>query len=116
MEYRVHLLEDQAEFDRIMAEVATHDWIGFDTEFVGEKTYIPVLCLLQVVAAEDIYLIDTLKIKSLQSFLAILTDPAVLKITHAGDNDYRLLNTLYGTVPAHTFDTQIAAGFVGYNY
>jgi len=116
MDYKVHFLERQHDFDRVMSALATHPWIGFDTEFVGEKTYIPVLCLIQVVAGKDIYLIDTLRINDLRSFLDILADPEVLKITHAGDNDYRLLNTLYGTVPLNTFDTQIAAGFVGYNY
>ncbi|MBL7809716.1 MAG: ribonuclease D [Saprospiraceae bacterium] len=116
MNQKVHFLDNQAEFDRIMDLLAKEHWIGFDTEFVGEKYFIPVLGLVQVVAEGVIYLIDTLKIKQLQSFLAIVEDPAVLKITHAGDNDYRLLFTLFGTVPSNTFDTQIAAGFVGYNY
>ena len=116
MEYRIHSLEKQPEFDTVMDGLAQAAWIGFDTEFVGEKTYIPVLCLIQIVAEADIYLVDTLRIPDLKRFLDLLADPAILKITHAGDNDYRLLNTLYGTVPANTFDTQIAAGFVGYNY
>ncbi|MFN4256319.1 MAG: ribonuclease D [Saprospiraceae bacterium] len=116
MSFQIHFIDHQEDFDRVMAELARLDWVGFDTEFVGEKTYIPVLCLIQVVAGENVYLIDTLKIKDLRLFLGIVEDPAVLKVTHAGDNDYRLLNTLFGTVPQNTFDTQIAAGFVGYNY
>lgn len=116
MDNHVQFLESQHDFDNIMASIANSPWIGFDTEFVGEKSFIPVLCLIQVVADKDIYLIDTLRIHNLDSFLRIVEDPEVLKITHAGDNDYRLLNTLYGTVPQNTFDTQIAAGFVGYNY
>jgi ribonuclease D len=116
MEYHVHFLEKQPEFDRVMDALAGETWIGFDTEFVGEKTFIPVLCLLQVVAGNDIYLVDTLRIRDLGRFLRLLEDPNILKVTHAGDNDYRLLYTLYATVPSNTFDTQIAAGFVGYNY
>jgi len=116
MNHNVHFLEDQREFDRVMDAIKNHDWIGFDTEFVGEKYYIPVLGLIQIIAAEDIYLVDTLKIKNLDNFLDILADPKVLKITHAGDNDYRLLHILFGSTPQNTFDTQIAAGFVGYNY
>lgn len=99
-----------------MDTAAKHPWIGYDTEFIGEKTFTPVLCLMQVITGDAIYLIDTLRINDLTRFLEILEDPEVLKITHAGDNDYRLLNTLYKTVPQNTFDTQIAAGFVGYNY
>jgi len=116
MNYSVHFLDRQDDFDKTMDSLAGIAWMGFDTEFVGEKTFVPVLCLIQVVVEHHIYLVDTLRINDLSRFLHIVADPAVLKITHAGDNDYRLLNTLYGTVPQNTFDTQIAAGFVGYNY
>lgn len=116
MNYRTHFLERQHDFDQVMDTLTRAPWIGFDTEFVGEKSYIPVLCLIQVVAENEIYLIDTLRVHNLQKFLVLVENPDILKITHAGDNDYRLLNTLYGTVPVNTFDTQIAAGFVGYNY
>lgn len=116
MNYHVHFLDRQDAFDKTMESIAGNAWIGFDTEFVGEKTYIPVLCLIQIVTEQDIYLVDALNLRNLQRFLDILADPAVLKITHAGDNDYRLLYTLFGTIPQNTFDTQIAAGFVGYNY
>ena len=116
MNEQVHFLESQHEFDQVMDQIKDQPWIGFDTEFVGEKYYVPVLGLIQIIAAEEIYLVDTLKIKQLNKFLDILADPDVLKITHAGDNDYRLLYILFGTTPKNTFDTQIAAGFVGYNY
>lgn len=116
MNYRVHFLNQQQAFNELMENLAGTAWIGFDTEFVGEKTYIPVLCLIQVVAEQNIYLIDPLQINDLTGFLGLVSNPNILKITHAGDNDYRLLNTLFGTVPQNTFDTQIAAGFVGYNY
>lgn len=116
MNNHVHFLENQREFDQVMDSIKDEPWIGFDTEFVGEKYYIPVLGLIQIIAGEEIYLVDTLKIRQLDKFLAILADPKVLKITHAGDNDYRLLYILFGATPQNTFDTQIAAGFVGYNY
>jgi Ribonuclease D len=116
MQYPVRLLEEQTEFERVMSALTNEHWIGFDTEFVGEKYYTPVLGLVQIVSEHEIFLIDTLKIKRLDAFLKLLSDPAILKITHAGDNDYRLLYTLFGVVPSNTFDTQIAAGFVGYNY
>ena len=116
MSFSILYLDQQADFDREIAPLKGKPWIGFDTEFVGEKTFIPLLCLLQIVSDKAIYLIDTLRIKDLSLFLEIIEDPATLKITHAGDNDYRLLNILFNTVPANIFDTQIAAGFVGYNY
>lgn len=91
-------------------------WMGFDTEFIGEKRYHTLLCLIQIATENGNYLIDTLKIKNLQPFLNYITNPNVLKITHAGENDYRLLYLQYGIKPVNIFDVQIAAGFVGYKY
>ncbi|KAA3621203.1 MAG: ribonuclease D, partial [Bacteroidetes bacterium] len=91
-------------------------WLGFDTEFVGEKRFFTRLCLVQVSTPNGHYIIDPFKVDDLQPFSDMLENPDILKITHAGDNDYRLMNSLYGTVPQNIFDTQIAAGFVGYRY
>jgi ribonuclease D len=116
MSYPIRYIDNQTDFERELVPLKGQPWIGFDTEFVGEKTFVPVLCLLQVVHQNGILLIDTLSVKNLGAFLRILEDPETLKITHAGDNDYRILYILFGTVPVNLFDTQIAAGFVGYNY
>lgn len=91
-------------------------WMAFDTEFVGEKRYFTSLCLIQVHSEKGLFLIDPTRLNKLDPFLALITDPKITKITHAGDNDYRLLNSLYGILPRNIFDTQIAAGFVGYKY
>lgn len=91
-------------------------WLGFDTEFVGERTYFPVLCLIQVATENGNYLIDTLTVHAIDQFLSMLKDEGILKITHAGENDYRLLYQLYSILPKNVFDVQIAAGFLGYHY
>ncbi len=91
-------------------------WLAFDTEFIGEKRYFTRLCLIQVHSDKGLFLIDPIRLKDLDPFLELLADPKIAKITHAGDNDYRLLNNLYGILPRNVFDTQIAAGFVGYKY
>jgi ribonuclease D len=91
-------------------------WLAFDTEFVGEKRFYTLLCLIQVTTEKGVYLIDPIKVSNLEPFLRLLEDPAIVKITHAGDNDYRLLNTAFGTIPRNVFDTQVAAGFMGYRY
>lgn len=116
MNYQVHFLDEADAYERAIDELAAAAWFGFDTEFVGEKTFVPILCLVQVVTEQHIYLIDALRIRDLRRFAQLLENEAILKITHAGDNDYRLLYALYSVVPANTFDTQIAAGFVGHNY
>ncbi len=91
-------------------------WMGFDTEFVGEKRFYTLLCLIQVITENGIYIIDSIVLKDLTAFYKMIEDPAIVKITHAGENDYRLLKIQGGIIPKNLFDTQIAAGFVGYNY
>ncbi len=91
-------------------------WLGFDTEFINEKRFYPLLCLIQVITEHGVYILDPLTLPDLDLFLAMVEDPSILKITHAGENDYRLLNALYGTYPKTLFDTQIAAGFLTFTY
>ncbi len=110
------LLESQAELDTFYRQHQDVSWLCFDTEFVGEKRFTTSLCLIQVATPHGVYLIDPQRIKDLKPFLRLIEDERILKITHAGDNDYRLLNTLFDVVPRHVFDTQIAAAFVGYKY
>ena len=110
------LIEDQQAISRFGEENQSITWLGFDTEFVGEKRFFTRLCLIQVITENGLYLIDPFKVKDMQVFLDMVTDPDIIKITHAGDNDYRLLQIGYGIIPKNVFDTQIAAGYVGYNY
>lgn len=92
------------------------EWLGFDTEFIGERRYHTLLCLIQVSSVHGNYLIDPIAIEDLSPFLRLIEDERIIKITHAGDNDYRLLNQRFGCVPKNLFDIQVAAGFIGYRY
>ena len=92
------------------------EWIALDTEFIGERRFETLLCLIQVASPNGFYLIDPIKIEDLSCFLELIEDENILKLTHAGENDYRLLNQNWGTIPRNVFDTQIAAGFIGHGY
>lgn len=91
-------------------------WIGFDTEFIGEKRYVPLLCLVQVSSEVGNFLIDTIKVDDIAPLRALLEDANILKITHAGENDYQLFYRLYKTLPRNVVDVQIATGFLGDGY
>ncbi len=105
--------EDLQNFYEINKNV---EWLALDTEFIGERRFETLLCLIQVATPNGYYLIDPIKISELTPFLALLEDEKILKLTHAGENDYRLLNLYWGTIPKNLFDTQIASGFVGHGY
>ena len=87
--------------------------IGLDTEFMREKTYRAQLCLVQVAAGDDIFIIDPLEVDS-KPVADLMADPKVEVLLHAASQDLELFNDLYGVVPTNVFDVQAAAGFAGY--
>ena len=89
---------------------------GFDTEFVGEDTYHPHLCLVQVATADRLILIDPLSAGPLDVFWKLVVDPANQVIVHAGREEVRLCRLWTGQTPGNLFDLQIAAGLVGLAY
>src|SRR5438105_3749881 len=89
---------------------------GFDTEFVGENTYHPHLCLVQVATSERLYLIDPLVVGPLDAFWRLVVDPQNLVVVHAGREEVRLCRLWTGQTPGNFFDLQIAAGLVGLAY
>jgi ribonuclease D len=113
---KVVLIERAEDLEAFYEENKNVAWLGFDTEFVGEKRYYTLLCLIQVATVNGFYLIDSIKLKDLSPLLKMIEDPAILKITHAGENDYRLLHSYFDILPKNIFDIQLAAGFVGYKY
>jgi ribonuclease D len=98
------------------AHLAACRRFGFDTEFVGEETYHPRLCLVQVATAERLYLIDPLSVGPLDAFWKLVVGPANLVVVHAGREEVRLCRLWTGQPPGNFFDLQIAAGLVGLGY
>ena len=90
--------------------------IGFDTEFVGESTYEPQLCLIQVAAGERIFVIDPLAGLGLGEFWQALTEPDREVIALAARQELLFCLRYAGRPPHRLFDPQIAAGLVGYGY
>jgi ribonuclease D len=92
--------------------------LGIDTEFMSEGRYRPLLCLAQVVVegpvGPQIALIDTLRDDlELEPLAALLADPSVEVVLHAGRQDVAILKRAWETEVRGVFDTQVAAGFVG---
>jgi len=91
---------------------------GIDTEFVGEGRYRTLLCVIQVVVADDagleVVVLDALDEQTdLAPLATILADPQIEVVVHAGRQDIALLRRCAQTEVTRIFDTQIAAGFAG---
>jgi ribonuclease D len=89
---------------------------GLDTEFVGENTYHPQLCLVQVATGERRYLIDPFTAGPLDRFWGLVVDPAIRVVVHAGREEVRLCRRWAGRMPENICDLQLAAALIGLHY
>jgi ribonuclease D len=89
---------------------------GFDTEFIGEDTFHPRLCLVQVATEQRLFVIDPFSVGPLDSFWELVADPSRVKVVHAGREEVRMCQHGCGQPPKSLFDLQIAAGLVGLGY
>lgn len=90
--------------------------IALDTEFIRVDTFYPVPGLIQIADDKACYLIDPLKIEDYEPMVQLFRDPSVLKVLHAGSEDLELFLYMLGDLPTPIFDTQIAAGFLGWGF
>jgi ribonuclease D len=84
-----------------------------DTEFHRERTYFPQLALIQINLDGDIFLVDPTVVDL--DIVAGLFDNDALVVLHAAQQDLDVLQLTCGSRLNEIFDTQIAAGFVGYS-
>ena len=89
--------------------------LGLDTEFLPEGRYRPLLCLVQVVVEDEVWVLDPLAGFDPAPLAAVLADPAVEVVVHAGRQDVAILRREWSTGVADVFDTQVAAGFAGFS-
>ena len=110
------IIDSAEDLSRCCAYLATQPIIGMDTEFVGEETYHPKLCLVQVSTPDRLYLIDPFVTGPLDEFWTLMLDPTRIVVVHAGREEVRVCRQGIGQVPANFFDLQLAAGLVGMTY
>jgi len=111
-----YIVTDPAGVQACCEDIAASSQVGFDTEFVGEDTYVPHLCLVQVATPNALYVLDPFDCGPLEEFWTLLADPARLVVVHAGREEVRICNGAIGRPPENLFDVQIAAGLIGLGY
>ncbi len=106
-------IDSTAGLQQFCTSLAGCTHLAIDTEFVRDKTYYPLLCLIQVASNKQIACIDPFKIDDFSALQAILRNPAILKIFHAARQDIEVLLYALQVMPRPVFDTQIAATLLG---
>ena len=110
------LITTPSELSHLIARIRAIGQFAFDTEFVSEETFEPVLCLIQIATVDEIVAVDPIAVRDVGPFWDLVNDPEVDVIMHAAGEDLRICRLQTGRVPARLFDVQIAAGLVGYGY
>lgn len=106
-------INNQEQFESLLLDLHSVSEIALDTEFHRERTYFPKLALIQVGWADRIALIDpfSLNLRSLEN----LFQSGCTLVVHAATQDLDILFREVGALPSSLFDTQIAAGFIGFS-
>jgi ribonuclease D len=110
------LVTRQDELSELIESLRKAGSFAYDSEFIGELTYLPRLCLIQAASSTRIALIDPLADLDVRPFWELVIDSSIEKIVHAGLQDVEPVFRALGKPPANLFDTQIAAGFAGVGY
>ncbi len=107
-------IQDNQALAEMCEEASKQPFIAFDTEFIRERTYYPILALVQVSWLDRTpVLIDPLPISDWSPFHRILANPDIVKVFHAGRQDLEIFYHQMGELPQNLFDTQIAASMCG---
>ena len=111
------MIDTPQQLDDLIARARRAERVALDTEFVWERTYYPILGLVQLgLDRDETFLIDAVAL-DLRSLGDLLADPDVVKILHDAQQDLTILHRAAGSddakAPRAIFDSRLAAGFVG---
>lgn len=110
------IITEQKDLETLCTGLKKGGFVTVDTEFLRDKTYYPVLCLIQMAGPEtEAVAIDPLADGiDLAPVFDVLADKKVIKVFHAARQDLEIFYKLTGEIPDPLFDTQVAAMVCGY--
>lgn len=111
----MRLITETAELSEFCAALAKAKFVTVDTEFMRERTYWPILCLIQLGGPDDAAAVDAqAEGIDLSPVYALMRDRNVLKVFHAARQDLEIFFRNMGDMPTPVFDTQVAAMVCGF--
>jgi ribonuclease D len=111
----MRIISDTDELARFSRALAERPFVAVDTEFMRERTYWPILCLVQAAAEGLEAVIDPMAEGiDLEPLFEVMRDPKVTKVFHAARQDVEIFQLLAGAPPAPLFDSQVAAMACGF--
>lgn len=98
--------------DSLIELLASETRIGVDTEFMRERTFNAELCLIQVATSSQLLCVDPLATPAMDAFWSNLLSCSW--VLHSARQDIEVVYQTSGNMPEQIFDTQVAAGLLGY--
>lgn len=127
MEPNQVLLSTAEEIANLAKILKSHSIIAFDTEFIRESTFFPIIEIIQIATETQSWIVDARLFKrgyphdvfgsydqAFNPLLEILEDSSILKVVHAAQGDQECLYTSFGRLAHPILDTAIAASLCGY--
>ena len=127
MKKHAKLLSTASEISELAEALSRSEIIAFDTEFIRENTFYPIVEVIQVATDQESWLVDAAEFKrgyrpgrqggydsALKPLLDVFEDKKILKIVHAAQGDQECLYTSFGMLASPIFDTSVAASLCGF--
>ena len=109
----VKIITDNTDIKNIFKELEKSNLLGIDTEFIRDKTYYPILSLIQLAVNNKVFIFDCVKKnKNLKILREILNDDKYVKIFHDSEQDIEIINDFFNIDLKNYFDTQLANAFI----
>ena len=109
----VHIVNDTDSLNECIENLRKAQEVAVDTESDSLFVYYEKVCLIQISADGQSYVIDPLETGDLSALNDIFSNPDILKIFHAAEYDLMCLKRDFGFEFVNLFDTMIAARMLG---
>ncbi|MFZ4395601.1 MAG: ribonuclease D [Kiritimatiellia bacterium] len=110
--HEAKMITTEAELAHLVADLLPQAAVAVDTEFFWERTFYPILGLVQLAAPDNTcWLVDAVSIRNLAAMGPLLASANVTKVLHDAPQDLAILARATGVHPRRIFDTRLAAGF-----
>ncbi len=110
----IEYIDKPEQLSDLCERISQAPWIALDTEFLREKTYYPIFCLLQIATPDWVVCIDPIALPDLSQLFTVINKPEIVKVLHSCRQDLEIFYQLTGVVTSPVFDTQIAAPLLGF--
>ena len=109
----INILTRADELVEFCSRVRKHGSLALDTEFERERTYKPILQLVQAATPDEAVIVDPLELRDLTPLWQLVADPKIETILHAASQDLEIYWEQAHELPRNLFDTQVAGALLG---